>query len=302
MPMSSTLASPAAPPTRFRAYVAFGIVCLVWGTTYLGIRIAIETIPPFLMTGARWTLAGALLIALLKARGTAIPPRTTWGRQALLGFLLIGLGNGAVVWAELSVPSGLAALLIAVTPFWMIGIERLTRRSGSLGGRRVAGLIIGFGGVALLVWPELAAGRNGEFLTGVVATQIAALGWAIGSNVSHAHDGRSGDVLSAVAVQMIFGGLFMLALGLALREPITGHVTARSALSMAYLLLVGSIVAYSAYSYALRHLPLATVSMYAYVTPVIAVGLGTLVLNEPFSPRIFLAGAIVLSSVVLVKA
>ena len=283
-----------------RAYLAWAIVCLVWGTTYLGIRIAIETIPPFLMAGVRWAVAGGVLLGLLKIRGATMPPRATWKMQALFGFLLIGLGNGAVVWAEQSVPSGLAALLIAVTPFWMIGIERLMRRAGPLSGRRIVGLAVGFGGVALLVWPEIDSAKGTGFLAGVVATQIAAFGWALGSNFSRAHD-ESEDVLPAVALQMVFGGLFMLAASVAVGEPAGGPISLRSAVSMIYLLTVGSIVAYTAYAYALRHLPLTTVSMYAYITPVIAVILGTVVLAEPLSSRILVAGAIVLASVVMVK-
>ena len=152
----------------------------------------------------------------------------------------------------------------------------------------------------LLVWPEIDSGRGAGFLAGVFATQVAALGWSLGSNFSRAHD-ESEDVLPSVALQMIFGGLFMLLLSLAVGEPLNGPVSTRSALSMIYLLVMGSIVAYTAYSYALRHLPLTTVSMYAYITPVIAIFLGTLVLAEPFSQRILVAGAIVLASVVMVK-
>jgi len=299
-PVIPALAPPSGTRPLSRAYLAWAIVCLVWGTTYLGIRIAIETIPPFLMAGVRWTVAGSVLLGLLKLRGAAIPPRSTWKMQALFGFLLIGLGNGAVVWAEQSVPSGLAALLIAVTPFWMTGIERVMRRAGPLSARRTLGLAVGFVGVALLVWPEIESERGTGFLAGVVATQIAALGWALGSNFSRAH-GESEDVLPAVALQMLFGGLFMLAASVAVGEPVSGPVSVRSALSMIYLLFVGSIVAYTAYAYALRHLPLTTVSMYAYITPVIAVILGTVVLAEPLSSRILVAGAIVLVSVVMVK-
>jgi drug/metabolite transporter (DMT)-like permease len=270
------------------------------GTTYLGIRVAIETIPPFLMAGVRWTAAGLLLVGLLKLRRVSLPPRDRWGAQALLGMLLIGLGNGAVVWAEQSVPSGLAALLIAVTPFWMVGIDRIIRRSDRLTWPEFAGLMIGFGGVVLLVWPEIQSARGPAFLGGVVATQIAAFGWALGSIYSRAQ-GEHHSVLAAVALQMIFGGLFLLAISVTVAEPVSGPYSAQSVAATLYLLFVGSIVAYSAYAYALRDLPITTVSMYAYVTPVIAVFLGTVVLGEPFSARILVASALVLGSVVMTR-
>jgi drug/metabolite transporter (DMT)-like permease len=275
-------------------------VCLIWGTTYLGIKVAIETIPPFFMAGARWMAAGLLLAALLKLRHLALPARGTWGVQALLGVLLIGLGNGAVVWAEQSVPSGLVALLIAVTPFWMVGIDRVRHQSDRLTWPELAGLALGFGGVVLLVWPEIRSARGSAFLAGVAATQVAAFGWALGSVYSRAQ-GEQQNVLAAVALQMIFGGLFLLAISVAVAEPVGGPYSGRSVAATLYLLFIGSIVAYSAYAYALRHLPITTVAMYAYVTPVIAVFLGTAVLGEPFSTRIAVASALVLGSVVMTR-
>jgi drug/metabolite transporter (DMT)-like permease len=252
------------------------------------------------MAGVRWTAAGLLLAGLLKLRHISLPGRDHWGVQALLGMLLIGLGNGAVVWAEQSVPSGLAALLIAVTPFWMVGIHRAMRRSDRLTWPEVAGLTIGFGGVVLLVWPEIQSARGPAFLAGVAATQIAAIGWALGSIYARAQ-GEGHNVLAAVALQMIFGGLLLLAISVGAAEPVGGPYSARSVAATLYLLFIGSIVAYSAYAYALRHLPITTVSMYAYVTPVIAVFLGTVVLGEPFSARLVMASALVLGSVVMTR-
>ncbi len=289
------------PATRRRAYMAWIAVCLIWGTTYLAIRIALETIPPFLMSAFRWIVAGSLILAVLRARGERLPARPSWGSLAVLGFLLMGLGNGGVVWAERTVPSGLTAVLVAMSPFWMVGIEALMAGGEPLTARRVAGLLVGFGGIVLLVWPEIRVGEAGRgFLGGVVATQIACFGWAVGSAYARRH-GREENVLATAAFQMLFGGLFLLAAGLLRRELPAVAFSARSAGALAYLTFVGAIGGFGAYAYALKHLPVATVSLYAYVNPVIAVILGTLVLNEPFSPRIAVAAAVALLGIALVR-
>src|SRR5712692_9984417 len=170
------------PGTKRRAYLAWVAVCLIWGTTYLGIRIALETIPPFLMAGSRWIIAGALIIPVLKMRGERLPPASSWGSLAILGVLLLGFGNGGVVWAERTVPSGLTAVLVATSPFWMVGIEALMPDGEPLTARRVIGLLVGFGGILVLVWPEIHMGEGGrEFVGGVIAAQLASIGWAVGS-------------------------------------------------------------------------------------------------------------------------
>jgi drug/metabolite transporter (DMT)-like permease len=286
--------------SRTSAYTAWVVVCIVWGTTYLGIRIALETIPPFLMAACRWLSAGALLAAGLLARGEKIPARTSWGAYALLGVLMMGFGNGGVVWAEQSVPSGLTAVLVAAIPFWMVAIERFFFQGDAFTGRRIAGLILGFLGIVLLVWPELTVSGGHSFLIGVLATQFACLGWAIGSSISR-RSHHTDNVLAASAMQMMFAGLALAAAGLAHGEWSAVAFNARTAWAMVYLVLAGSVVGYSAYSYALKYLPVTTVSLYAYINPIIAVTLGTLWLDEPFSPRIVVASAVVLGGVLLVR-
>src|SRR2546425_6224024 len=165
------------PGTRRRAYMAWIALCLIWGTTYLGIRIALETIPPFFMAAFRWIVAGSLIIAILAARGERMPPSRSWGSLAVLGLLLLGFGNGGVVWAEQTVPSGLTAVLVATSPFWMVGLDAVMPHGQPLTVRRVVGLIVGFAGIVLLVWPEIRVGGRG-FVGGVVAAQIACAGWA----------------------------------------------------------------------------------------------------------------------------
>jgi drug/metabolite transporter (DMT)-like permease len=286
--------------TKRHAYLAWVVVCLVWGTTYLAIRIALETVPPMLMAAFRWMTAGAGILAVLTAKGEPLPSRSTYGSMAVLGVLLIGFGNGCVVWAEQTVPSGLTAVLVAAVPFWMVGVDRFMPKPDPLSARRITGLIVGFAGIVLLVWPELRAGTRDAFLVGVVFTQIACIGWAIGSSYARRR-ARTENVLAAAALQMLFGGISMLVLGTLLNEWGRLAFTPRTLSAVAYLVVAGSVAGFSAYAYALKHLPVATVSLYAYINPVIAVLLGTVILGEPLSPRLAIAGAVVLVGIALVR-
>ncbi len=290
---------PSHSPTRL-AWGAWIAVCLLWGTTYLAIRIALETVPPMLMGGFRWTLAGALILGVMKAKGEPVPGRSEWPSLALLGVLLIGFGNGGVVWAEQTLPSGLTAVLVAVIPFWMVGVEKLTGSTEPLTPRRMLGLFVGFAGIVLLVWPELELGAGSGFLIGVLATQLACLGWAIGSSFSRRR-APAENVLAVSAYQMLFGGMSMFLAGTVHGEWTHLAFNVRTASAVGYLLLFGSIAGFSAYGYALKHLPIATVSLYAYVNPVIAVVLGTVVLDEPMSPRLAAAGLVVLVGMGMVR-
>jgi drug/metabolite transporter (DMT)-like permease len=223
----------------------------------------------------------------------------------ILGILLLGFGNGGVVWAEQSVPSGLAAVLVATCPFWMVGIDVLMPGGEALTRRRMAGLVIGFGGIVLLVWPEIQVGPSGrEFMNGVIATQIACLGWATGSAYARRRghgEAKNENVLATAAFEMLFGGLVLLGLGMVRHEAARLVFTPRTASALAYLVFVGAIGGFTAYAYALKHLPVATVSLYAYINPIIAVILGTLILNEPFSARMAVSAAIVLTGMALVR-
>jgi drug/metabolite transporter (DMT)-like permease len=286
---------------RRRAYFAWVVVCLVWGTTYTAIRIALDTVPPFLMAGLRWTVAGMLLIAAVSARGEPLPSPRSWPALALLGVLLLGVGNGGVVWAELTVPSGLAAVLVAAMPFWMVGIEAMRPDRERLPARHVAGLVVGFVGIVLLVGPQIDIGAGRGFLVGVLSTQLACLGWAVGSSYARRRSSHE-NVLTAAAFEMLFGGLALLAVGVSLNEWRVVVVNPRTGGALLYLIVVGSIAGFSAYAYALKHLPVATVSLYAYVNPIIAVILGTLLLREPFTVRMALAAALIFAGVGLVRS
>jgi drug/metabolite transporter (DMT)-like permease len=287
---------------RRTAYLAWVAVCVLWGTTYLGIRIALETIPPALVGGLRFTAAGILLIGLLASRGEPVIAPAQWRGLALIGLLTICVGNGGVIWAEQWVPSGIAAVTVATIPFWMIGMDAFTRDGDPLSTRLVVGLLVGFGGILLLVWPDITTGtaEGHQFLLGILALQIACVGWAIGSAISRRH-ARAENVLSASAMQMLFGGLFMLAAATVRGEWSHLAFNTRTLAAEIYLTLAGSIVGYSAYTYALRHLPTATVSLYAYANPVIAMVLGAVIAGEPFGPRVILASVMVLTGSALVQ-
>ena len=284
------------------AYLAFLVVCVVWGTTYLAIRVALETVPVFLVAGLRWFTAGILLAAVLVASGRKLPGRALWGPLLLLGFLMNVLGNGFVVWAEQYVASGLTAVVIATVPFWSVLIEAMLPKGERFSMRALAGLAIGFVGIVVLVWPDLTVGGSGgrAFVGGVIGVQVACAAWAAGTSYTKRH--RVGDdPFATSAVQMIFSGLILLTLATATGEWSALSFTPRTLAAMAYLTVAGSLVTYTAYIYAIKHLPLSTVALYAYINPIIAVVLGALLLGEPFSPRIIVAAAMVLVGMAIVS-
>jgi drug/metabolite transporter (DMT)-like permease len=295
--------TPSTARERKLAWLAWAAVCLIWGTTYLGIRISLETMPPMLMAGLRWTLAGGLLAAYMRTRGERLPRPAGWRDAATLGFLMLVLGNGGVVWAELYVPSGLAAVVVASSPFWMAGVEALRKDGERMTWRTGAGFVLGFLGIVVLIWPELRHGGAGGrgFILGMIALQIACLGWSVGSSYSKRH-GRTENVFSATAAQMLAGGVMMLALGTLGGEWASLGFSVRSALAFGYLSTVGAVGGFVAYTFALRHLPVSRVSLYAYINPVIAVALGVAVLGEPFTSRMALAAALVFGGVAIVRA
>jgi drug/metabolite transporter (DMT)-like permease len=285
------------------AWAAFAVVCVVWGTTYLFIAIALETIPPLLLTAARFVTAGLIMLGISTLRGDAIPrDARTLGNLALIGFLMVGVGNLAVVWAEQWVPSGLAALLVATAPFWMAIIETFRTQGERVDVRSGLGMLIGFIGVALLVTPGGSGGAwSIPFLLGALAIQVGGICWQLGSahgkyNVRHV------PLMTSAALQMLFGGLIVGVAGFAIGEGPRFTLNARTFGALAYLTIFGSILAYSAYVFALAHMRTTHSSLYAYVNPVVAVFLGWLILNEPLTWTSIIAMLVILGGVALVQS
>jgi drug/metabolite transporter (DMT)-like permease len=290
------------PRVRRNAYIAFGAVCLIWGTTYLAIKVALETIPPFLLGGIRYVIAGSALMAFQAMRGEPLPTPREWRRLAWLGFLMIGLGNGGVNWGEQYLASGITAVMIGTSPFWMVAVDAFFPDGRTFSRRQALGMVLGFLGIVILVWPDLALGDGDRWtvLVGILALQVACLGWSISSSYTKRH-ALQHSVLSVASVQMFFGGISMLAAGTAIGEWEALSFNGRTVSALVYLTLAGSIIAFAAYSYALRHLPIATVSLYTYVNPVIAVLLGTILLGEPFRVSMVVAAAIIVTGIAVVR-
>ena len=280
-----------------RAWGALTTVYVVWGSTYLGIMLAIRTMPPFLMSAARFLVAGALLFGLSPRRRERLGLRA-WVAAAIAGAALLTVGNGGITWAEERVDSGVAALLVATMPLWLAVFDRAffgTRLSPS----GVAGLVVGLGGVALLVGP---GGSGTDIVGGLVCVGCAAA-WAAGSLYSRNHAALPSQPALASGMEMLAGGVFLAVAGLAAGEGgqvHLSHVSTESWLALAYLVVIGSIVAFVAFHWLLRNAPTSTVSTYAYVNPVVAVLLGAAFLGEPMTMRTLLAGLAIVASVVLI--
>ena len=283
-----------ADRTRSLAYVAFITVCIVWGTTYLAIHVALETIPVLLVAGLRWMFAGVVMSTFMFATGRGLPKPRLWAPLALLGFLMNVVGNGFVVFAQQYVASGLTAVLIATTPFWSATVERLLPNGERFSMRSLAGLSLGFAGIVILVWPEMTNGGagGGKFVLGVIAIQLACIGWVIGTSFAKRHE-LGDSPFQSTALQMVFSGIMLLTAATANGDWAQLTFTPRTISAMVYLSIAGSLIAYSAYIYAIQYLPLQLVSLYAYINPMIAVALGTLLLNEPLSARIVVAAVLV---------
>jgi drug/metabolite transporter (DMT)-like permease len=284
----------------------------VWGSTYLAIRVGVETMPPLLMAAARNLVAGLIMFplalrsrrAVLRADGTERatgrhwPTRAEWLGCAIVGILLL-VANGVVGVGEKTVPSGLAALLVATVPLWLLGIDAGLNHA-RLGLAPLAGLALGLAGVALL--SGLGGHSHGTSVVGVVTILAAAAAWALGTIMAGRVTLPSSPALAS-GMQLLCGGAVLLILGAAAGEFSSlrlAEVSARSWLALAYLIVVGSIVAFSAYGIAVRTLPTATVATYAYVNPVIAVLLGALILNERLTPAMIGGGVLIVGAVVLV--
>jgi drug/metabolite transporter (DMT)-like permease len=283
-----------------RAYLALVAVCFFWGTTYLGIRMALETFPPLVLVSTRFILSGSILIAAALARGSRLPRGRDLLIAALSGILILGIGNGCLTFAELLIPSGLAGLISTLSPFWLVGIEAATPGGERLHAPTVLGMFVGFGGVALLLSGEVGAGVFGHAAwSGFLLLQVGMVAWSGGSLYQRRQRADAHPIVVG-AVQQLFSGLAVLPLAV-----VSGnhHIawSARGISALFYLVTFGSIVGYSAYAYALDRLPVAVVSVYPYVNSVVAVALGWLFYREPFGAREAAAMLVIFAGVGLVK-
>lgn len=282
---------------------AFAVVYVVWGSTYFAIGLGLRSIPPMLMAGSRFLVAGGLLAGWGLARGAGLPTPAQWGRAGVAGFLMLVLGNGCVTWAVQYVPSSTAALLVASEPMWLV-LAAWT----CFGGRRpslrtVLGLASGLVGVGLLVAPQGPAFNAGA-LAGALAILLAAMAWAVGSLFLRTADLPASPAL-ATGMQMLMGGAALTMVGLLRGEAATldlAAITATSALAWVYLIFFGSMLGFSAYGYLITATTPARLSTYAYVNPVVAVLLGGMVGREIIPPSAWLAMLVIVASVVLVTA
>jgi drug/metabolite transporter (DMT)-like permease len=279
---------------------AFAAVYIIWGSTYLAIRFAIETLPPFLMAGTRFTIAGLLLHTWGRLRGGAAPSRAHLLPSLALGALFLMLGNGGVVWAEQRIPSGLAALLVAVTPAWTVLFE--WAHGGSAPGlRTIAGLAAGLAGVGLLVAPSDLGGARID-LAGAAACLLSSVSWSLASVRSRSVRLPSSPPIAS-SLQMLAGGGLLLLVGLATGEPATVNLagaSTRSLLAVAYLIVFGSLVAFTAFTWLLRVSTPSRVATCAYVNPLVAVLLGWAFAGERLGTRSLVAAAAIVLGVVLI--
>ena len=286
---------------RGRALVAYLIVCVFWGSTYLAIRVGVGVLPPFLFAGTRFLAAGLVLTAVALAFGDRLPRRARdWRTLAIVGILLLTGGNAFVVWAEQYTPSGVTSLFVVTVALWIALFDAIIPGgSGGPSWRIVVGLATGFLGTALLIGASPRELLHAD-LRGPLALTWASASWALGSVYGKRHPTETSPYMAA-GVQMLAGGSLATAAGLALGEGSAWHLTARGLGALLYLMVVGSLVGYSAYVYALRHASPTIVGTYAYVNPVIAVLLGWLLLDEAITPRTVLAMAVILGAVVWIQ-
>ncbi|MGQ9644601.1 MAG: EamA family transporter [Ignavibacterium sp.] len=288
------------PGNKFKGYAAWISICIVWGTTYLAIRIGVAHIPPMLFAGIRWIVAGIIFVSVLRLSNKKFPKFNDLKHIAVMGLLMLGFGNGLVVTGEQYISSGLAALLITTVPFWIVGFDSLASKKSVLNTYITIGLLLGLLGVTSIFgdnWRDL---FNKDYFIGVLSILGAVVAWSFGSVYSK-HKKISIHPLMSAAVQMLVAGIAQILLGILLGELSEVKLSQGGILSLIYLIFFGSILGYGSYIYAIEHLPLSLVSTYAYINPIIAVFLGWLVLDEKLNLYMILAAALIISGVMLVK-
>jgi len=295
-----TVSAPTAP--RSKLILAFAAIYLIWGSTYLAIRVAVETMPPFLMAGTRFLTAGSLLLIFLRLRGAVWPSASQLKINAIIGLLLLVGGNGLVVWAEQVIPSGITALLIGMGPLFIVLTEWAWPGGSRPTAAMMAAMLLGFAGVAWLAAPGESAAHGGLNVAGLIAIFFACVFWSIGSIYSR-HARHGADASLASALQMLGGGVGLMVAAM-LHGDFTRFnpavVTHRSVAALAYLIFVGSLIGFSTFVWLMKHALPARVATYGYVNPVVAVFLGWLLLDEPVTSRTLVGSTIIVVAVALI--
>ena len=286
---------------RVKIVLAFGAIYIVWASTYLAIRIAVQTIPPFWLAGSRFLLAGAILYVIARATGAPPPLRRHWLAAAGVGAVLLVGGNSSLVWAEQRVPSALAATILAMIPLWMVLLDSLRKGGPTLTGRIAIGLVIGLAGVGILVGPAKLWGSSRVDILGVAVLMFSAFCWAVGSLQSRSTKLPPSPFLAA-AMEMVAGGAILIAMGILVegRQLHLHAISTRSAAGLLYLVIFGSLVSFTAYIWLLGVVATSHVATYGYVNPAVAVALGWAFGGESISVRQLVATAIIVAAVVLI--
>jgi drug/metabolite transporter (DMT)-like permease len=289
---------------KTKLWIALLALYIVWGSTYLAIRFSVETIPPFLSASMRFLVSGAILYSWRRVAGDAIPTRGNWKATAIVGtFLLLG-GNGLVALAEKTVPSGIAALMIATVPFWLVLFEAFRPGGVKPTFRSILGLVIGFSGVFLLIGPAEITGAQHRFDNfGVIVLLVASLLWSLGSIYAKGADMPRSTLIST-GMQMLAGSASLFVVSVLTGELGAfsfGEISMRSWWGLIYLITFGSLIGFVSYGWLLQNAPISLVSTYAYVNPIVAVLLGWLLAGEVLNARIAVASAIIIGSVILIN-
>lgn len=289
---------------RAKIWTALLALYIVWGSTYLAIRFAVETIPPFLSAGMRFLVAGLILVIWRRSAGDALPTRRQWKSLAVVGILLLLGGNGMVSFAEARIASGVVALIVGTVPLWLVIIEALRPGGIKPGWQVITGLLIGFSGIYLLIGPSSFTGGLGFDSIGTLAALLAAFLWSIGSIYSRSAD-MPGSTLMSTGGEMLVG-----AVALFITSGLTGEwtgfsfrmVAPHSWLGLAYLITFGSLIGFVSYGWLLHNAPISLVATYAYVNPLVAVVLGALLAGELLNGRILAASALIIGSVIFINS
>jgi drug/metabolite transporter (DMT)-like permease len=283
------------------AYLGLAAVCLIWGTTYLALRIAVLHFPPFLFTAIRQTVAGLILLTVMLTIGKAkLPSKQHIWQQAIAGFFMMSLGNGLVAWAEMHIPSGVAAIICSLMPVVVIMVNVMINKDERPTIPIIMGVIIGLIGIVMIFSEHMAEFSKSEYRLGIVMTFGAVIAWASGSIWMKKKNLESNPFVNA-GLQMLFGGLWLIPMSLAFDDLSSVSWSPEAAYSMLYLIVFGSLIAYASYSYALRKLPMTIVSLYAYVNPIVAVLLGWLVLDEKLNAKIIVAIILTVAGIYIVN-